>query len=96
MTKRIRLTEQVEEDVLDIWEYIAADNMPAADRIVDRFTETYEKLARNPGMGVKQEQYRLGLRCFPVGKYIVFYTVEEDELIIYRVLHGSRRLEDLL
>jgi len=96
MTKRVRLTEQAEDDVLEIWEYIAADNVSAADRLVDRFTETYEKLARNPGMGVKQEQYRSGLRCFPVGKYIVFYSIGDDDLIIYRVLHGSRRLEDLL
>ncbi len=96
MTKRVRLTEQAEDDILEIWEYIAADNISAADRLVDRFTETYEKLAQNPGMGVKQEQYRTGLRCFPVGKYIIFYTVGVDELIIYRVLHGARRLEDLL
>ena len=47
-------------------------------------------------MGVKQEQYRPGLRCFPVGKYIIFYCVTEDVLEIYRVLHGARRLEDLL
>ena len=65
MTKRVCLTEQAEVDVLDIWEYIAADNVPAADRLIDRFTNTYKKLARNPSMGVKQEQYRLGLRCFP-------------------------------
>jgi toxin ParE1/3/4 len=69
MTKRIRLTEQAEEDVLEIWEYIASDNLSAADRLVDRFDATYQKLAQTPGMGVKQEQFRAGLRCFPVGKY---------------------------
>jgi toxin ParE1/3/4 len=88
--------EQAEEDVLEIWEYIASDNLNAADRLVDRFEATYQKLAQTPGMGVKQEQFRAGLRCFPVGKYIIFYTVTDDELVIYRVLHGSRRLEDLL
>ncbi len=96
MSKSIRLTEQAEEDVVEIWSYIADDNPSAADRLVDRFSETYEKLAYNPGMGVKQEQYRTGLRCFPVGKYIIFYTVTDEDLVIYRVLHGARRLEDLL
>ena len=96
MSRRVRLTQQAEEDVLEIWDYIARDNIPAADRLVDRFTEMYERLARSPGMGVRQEQYRPGLRCFPVGKYIVFYTVTDDFVEIYRVLHGARRLEDLL
>lgn len=96
MSRRVRLTEQAEEDVLDIWEYIAGDNIQAADRLIDRFGEMYQRLARSPGMGVRQEQYRPGLRCFPVGKYVIFYSVADDYVEIYRVLHGARRLEDLL
>lgn len=96
MSRRIRLTEQAEEDVLEIWQFIAADNEPAADQLIDRFTTMYEKLSRTPGMGVRQDHYRPGLRCFPIGKYIIFYTVTDDELVVYRILHGARRLEDLL
>ena len=96
MIKNVRLTRQADDDVLGIWEYIAADNLTAADRLIDRFTEVFGKLARNPAMGVRQEQHRAGLRCFPVGKYVIFYTVGNDEILIYRVLHGARRLEDLL
>lgn len=96
MSRHVRLTEQAREDILDIWEYIARDNVQAADGLVDRFTDTYQKLADLPGMGVRQDQYRPGLRCFPVGKYIIFYTVADDHIEVYRVLHGARRLEDLL
>ena len=42
MTKRYRLTLQAEEDVRDIWLYIAADNIEAADKLIDRFTERYD------------------------------------------------------
>ena len=96
MTERVRLTEQAESDVFEIWEYIASDNITAADKLVDRFTQTYQKLARNPRMGVKQDHYQPGLRCFPVGRYVIFYRVSDDAVEVYRVLHGSRRLEDLL
>ena len=96
MTKRYRLTRRAEQDVLDIWLYIAADNITAADKLVDRFTEIYERLADNPGIGSSQEQYRPGLRCFPVGNYIVFYRTIDGGIEVYRVLHGARQLEDLL
>jgi toxin ParE1/3/4 len=64
--------------------------------VIDRITETCDKLARHPRMGIRQDQYRAGLRCFPVGKYVIFYHVTDDGLEIYRVLHGARQLEDLL
>ena len=69
MSQRYRLTRQAEADVLEIWLYIARDSIPAADRLIDRFTETYELLASNPGVGSLQDQYRAGLRAFPVGNY---------------------------
>jgi len=45
-----------ETDVLDIWSYIARDNLEAADRMIDRFTEAYELLARNPNSGERMDQ----------------------------------------
>ena len=96
MTKRYRLTLRAEEDVRDIWLYIAADNINAADKLIDCFTELYERLAANPQMGPSQERYRPGLRCFPVGNYIIFYRPIDDGIEVYRVLHGACHLDDLL
>ena len=96
MSRRYRLTVRAEEDVRDIWLYIAADNIDAADKLVDRFTELYEQLATNPEMGPAQEQYRKGLRCFPAGNYVIFYRPIDDGVEVYRVLHGARHLDDLL
>ena len=38
MTQRYRLTQQAEQDVLGIWLHIAADNIAAADKLIDEFT----------------------------------------------------------
>ena len=91
-----RLTKQAEEDVRDIWLFVAADNIDAADNLVDHFTEIFEQLTTNPHMGKSQEKYRPALRCFPVGRYLLFYSMKENVIEVYRVLHGARRLEDLL
>ena len=96
MSKRYRLTVRAEEDVRDIWLYIATDNIDAADKLIDHLTHLYEQLASNPDMGPSQDKYRKGLRCFPVGNYIIFYRSIDDGIEIYRVLHGARHLDDLL
>ena len=61
---RFELTEQAQTDILDIWCYIARDNPAAADRIVDCFMATYNRLAQSPGLGVAQDQYRPGCAAF--------------------------------
>ena len=93
---RYRLTSQAITDVDEIWLYIARDNLTAADRLIDRFTEVYEHLSAHPGMGQAQDKYREGLRSFSVGNYLIFYRSIADGIEVYRMLHGSRNLEDLL
>ena len=53
-------------------------------------------LVAHPGMGTLQEQYREGLRYFPIGKYVISYESIENGIQVIRILHGARRLEDLL
>ncbi len=96
MASPYRLTPQAEADVIDIWLYFAQDSQQSADKLVDRFTEVYELLVTQPGIGTNQDQYRRGLRSFPVGDYIIFYELLQGELLIYRVLHGARDLDKLL
>jgi toxin ParE1/3/4 len=45
------LTPRAEQDVNDIWDYIAGDIIEAADRVLDAFETSMLKLAKNPGIG---------------------------------------------
>ncbi|WP_339736149.1 type II toxin-antitoxin system RelE/ParE family toxin [uncultured Gimesia sp.] len=93
---RLIRTRQAKEDVLSIWSYIAQHDTTAADKLVQKINDLLKKLAAHPGMGTLQEQYREGLRCFPIGKYVIFYEQVENGIQVIRILHGARRLEDLL
>jgi len=42
-------------DLDDIWEYIAADSIDAADRWIGKLFDAFEALGRTPGMGHKRE-----------------------------------------
>ncbi|MFM6282040.1 MAG: type II toxin-antitoxin system RelE/ParE family toxin, partial [Dolichospermum sp.] len=50
MTYLIR-TNQAEEDLIEIWLYIATDNRIIADRILDQIEAKCQMLAKNPGIG---------------------------------------------
>ena len=88
-------TPQANDDLFSIWEYIAQRNTSAADTLTRRFDEAFRTLASNPGIGQRQDRYRPGLRCFPVGSYIIFYLTIDDGIEVVRVLHGARDIPTL-
>jgi toxin ParE1/3/4 len=93
---QLRWTPQAQEDVLDIWGFIAEENPAAADRLVDQFTATCEQLSRHPRIGQNLHSIRPNLRAFAVGRYIIFFSPIDDGIEVYRVLHGSRDWQSLL
>jgi toxin ParE1/3/4 len=38
---------------------------------------------------------RPGLRTFPVGEYVIFYRIADEDVVILRVLRGSRNITAL-
>ncbi len=93
---RYVLVGRAETDLDEIWCYIAQHDLPAADRMIDRLIERFEMLARQPGAGDLLGHVSPGLRCCPVGNYVVFYETDEFQICIKRVLHGARDLRKLL
>lgn len=97
--KALRLRPLAESDLEEIWLRIVDDDPGAADAMIDRFTEIFELIRRQPGMGAPTPA--LGpraegmLRRFPVGNYVIFYTEAVDTLVVERVLHGARDIEAL-
>lgn len=87
---------QAERDLSDIWTYVAveSDSVEAADRLIDAITARFILIAQFPHVGRSREELRHGLRSFPVGEYIVFYRVTQDDVVILRVLRGSRDIPE--
>jgi len=51
-----------DQDLDEIWEYVALDSVDAADRLLAELSEEFEQVAQTPGMGRKRED----LTQFPV------------------------------
>ena len=91
----IRRTAQAEEDLIELWLYIAQDNPGAADRLLDEIEDKFSLLAANPQLGPARPAIAADCRYFPVGRYLILYRLIPDGIEVIRVVQGSRRLEDL-
>ena len=72
---RVTRTAQAEEDLIDIWVYIAEDNPGAADALLLDIDEKCELLAGTPTMGQARPDIAPELRHFPVGRYLILYRI---------------------
>jgi plasmid stabilization system protein ParE len=84
-------------DLDEIWEYIAADNIDAADRWIKKLFDAFEALARTPDMGHKREDLTDHPVVFwPVGSYLILIRAEHRPIEIVAVAQGSRDIPALL
>jgi toxin ParE1/3/4 len=81
-----------------IWYYVASESgsLDVADRFIDSITDRFFLIARHPYLGRACEDLRHSLRSFPVGEYVIIYRIEDGDVLILRVLRGSRKIEALL
>ena len=60
------------QDLQDVWDFVAADNVPAADKLEEEFFEAFESLAERPGMGhTRSDLTERDVRFWPIGSYLV-------------------------
>jgi plasmid stabilization system protein ParE len=78
-------------EINEIWEFIAADNLDAADRIVAELWQAFEKLADFPEMGFHREELTSKpLRFFPLEDLLIAYAPHEKPLLVVAVFHARR------
>jgi plasmid stabilization system protein ParE len=78
-------------DLDEIWEYIAADNLNAADEAIAAVLAALDKLPPFPNQGHKRPDLTSRpLRFISVRDYLVAYAPDEEPLWVVAVLHGRR------
>ena len=92
---RVEQTSRARLDVAEIGEYVAKDNPAAAMRLLERFDQKFEMLARQPLMGEMRDEISPGIRQLTVGSYVILYRPLSDGVRIVRVVHGARDFESL-
>ena len=85
------LHPQAIRDLEEIWEYIAADSIEAADRVREEIYGAIKSLVAFPYVGHSRPDLTTSpLRFQMVRDYVIAYAADEKPLAIIAILHGRR------
>ena len=82
-----------EEDIAEIVDYIAQDKVAAAVNFYNGLEKRFQQLMTHPYLGTKRKEPDLahaGYYSLVHGNYIIFYTIEQNSIVVHRVLSGYR------
>lgn len=100
MSYKIIYTEEAEQDLVNIYRYIALELLvpETAKKQIDRIMQAVQGLDEFPlrhKLYQKEPWHSKGLRVLPVDNYLVFYTVIEEEktVAVVRIMYGGRNID---
>jgi len=98
---RVRLTEDAEQDLIDIYRYIALhDSVENADYVLDQLESLCSRLTDLPERGhVPPELDRIGVTNYKeinFKPYRAIYEVIRQDVFIHCILDGRRDMPSLL
>jgi plasmid stabilization system protein ParE len=78
-------------DLDEIWEYIRADNLDAADRLLEEILSAIRALASFPHRGHRRPDLTgRPIRFIRVRDYLIAYAPDDKPLWVIAVMHGHR------
>src|SRR5580693_7450130 len=81
----------VRRDLDEIWDFIAANNPAAADRLISEIVDAIDALVPFPGIGHRRRDLTSRpLRFILVREYLVAYAPDEKPIWVLAVMHGRR------
>jgi toxin ParE1/3/4 len=86
-----RISKDAERDLDEIFAYWAKRvSLQVADRIIDSITSRFWILGEHPAAGRSAEDIASGVRCFPAGKYLIYYRKTRRGTDILHIFHGAQ------
>lgn len=83
------ISPRARRDLIDIGAWIARDDAPVAERVVEQLIHVAERIGLHPLLYPIVEHSRT-LRKTLVSPYLIFYRVRRDAVFIVAVRHGAR------
>jgi len=87
---RFRLSKNALRGLDEIFVYWARrTSLEVADRLVEALEEHFALLGESPGIGRRCDEVASGVRCFPAGKYLIYYRKARGSVEILHVFHSA-------
>jgi len=91
---KLKWTRLSLQDMQNLYEYIADDNIRAAKKIISRIREAADKLKIYPHMGKAGRVSNTRELVIAATPYIIVYIIDGESIQIVSVIHGARRWPD--
>ena len=90
---RIVLADKARRDVLQVYSYLAERNPQAAINFIDTVDPKLKTIVHFPFIGRERSSLAVGLRSLVVGRHVIFYLVQSDQILVVRVIDGRRDID---
>ena len=85
---QIKRTDAADEDLIDIYLYGSQNfGQSKAESYYAEINQTFLFLADNPLASPERFEFEPAVRIHAHGKHLIIYTIEDDFILIVRVLH---------
>jgi toxin ParE1/3/4 len=94
----IRFLSIAEQDFNEIVEYILTENPFTAITVSEKIEKNLKLLESNPHLGRipnDEELQRMGYRYIIILDYLIFYKIEQQTILVHRIVHGARNYKPL-
>jgi plasmid stabilization system protein ParE len=88
---KIRYTATARAEADEVFKHIARDNPVAAAAVAAAIRDAITRLADFPRIGAATNDPNVFIKIARPYRYLIFFTIERDTLIIRRVRHPARR-----
>lgn len=94
--RRLIFSPIAERDLEEIGDYIARDNPERALSFLSELQAHCLRVLEMPSVFPKRDDIESGLQMGVHGNYLILFRAEGDTVRIERIVHGARRLQDLI
>lgn len=91
---RLKWSHQALYDLVDLRDYIARDRPRAASGVAERILKAVDRLLRHPRMGRPGRVEGTRELVVTDTSYLVAYRIQDEVIVLLRVLHGARKWPD--
>ena len=97
MTRALLFTGMAQDDLDNIFDFIAAGNPSRARTYIEDIRHACRKLCLTPLIGIERTDIRPGLRIWPIRRRVIIaYELPPGELLVLRVFTGGRDYQTIM
>ncbi len=93
---RVEYSDDADADLSDLGEYIAQDDPVRATGFVREFYAFIDRVSEKPLAYRIRYEWGSRVRASRYGNYLVIFEIEDDHLLVLRIVNGRRDIAKLL